>query len=96
MISKANLEFIHRGWTINFKDDTPRTPSDSLSSRLLGLILSHLKTDDFDKFLRVLKQFYLNSSKKLYASLLDWCLATAVHNPAEVKVKKEVYKHINE
>lgn len=49
-----------------------------------------------DKFLRVVKQFYINNAKKLYNSLLDWMLAYAVVNPGEVKVKKEVFKHITE
>ncbi len=44
----------------------------------------------------MLKQFYVNSAKKLYTCLLDWCLQTAVANPGEVKVKKEVFKHITE
>ena len=96
MIQKANLEFIHRGWTINFKDDTSSSDISSLSYRLRGLIISHIKTDEIDKFLRVLKQFYINNSKKLYTNLLDWMLANAVASPGDVKVKKEVFKHISE
>ena len=68
----------------------------SLADRLRGLIISHIQTDEIDKFLRVLKQFYINSSKKLYTNLLDWMLGNAVATPADVKVKKEVFKHITE
>lgn len=49
-----------------------------------------------DKFLRLLKQFYLNNAKKLYTSLIDYVLQHAIATPAEVKIKKEVFKFINE
>jgi hypothetical protein len=90
------LEFIHRGWTICFKDDATSSELTSLNERLRGLIVSHIKTEEVDKFLRVVKQFYINNAKKLYNSLLDWMLANTVVNPGEVKVKKEVFKHITE
>jgi hypothetical protein len=90
------LEFIHRGWTITFKDEANSSELTSLNERLRGLIVSHIKTEEVDKFLRVVKQFYINNAKKLYNSLLDWMLANTVANPGEVKVKKEVFKHITE
>ena len=68
----------------------------SLDERLRSLIVSYLKTDDLDKFLRLSKQLLLNTAKKLYGNLLDWILQVAVANPQEVKVKKEVFKHVNE
>ena len=90
------MEFIHRGWTITFKDEANSSELISLNERLRGLIVCHIKTEEVDKFLRVVKQFYINNAKKLYNSLLDWMLAYTVVNPGEVKVKKEVFKHITE
>ncbi len=54
------------------------------------------KTEEMDKFLRLLKQFYLNNAKKLYTQLLDFVLQQAISNPSEIKIKKEVFKFINE
>ena len=93
MIAKVNLDFIHKGWTFNLTEDRQ---SDSIYPRIKTLILSLLKTDDIEQFLRVVKQFYINNSKKIYSSLIDYIMAQAIANPADVKNKKEVFKHINE
>jgi len=68
----------------------------SLDDRLRSLVISYLKVEDLDKFLRLCKSLMLNSAKKLYGQLLDWILMVAVANPQEVKVKKEVFKQVNE
>jgi hypothetical protein len=96
IISKANLDLIHKGWTINFADS--RDYHDSLVPRIKALIMSLIKTDDFEQqFLRVLKTFYLNNSKRLYAVLLDFIVDNAMAPNSEfVKAKKDVFRHVNE
>ena len=44
--------------------------------------------------MRALKQFYLNTAKRLYSLLLDYIAGQSVSG--EVKVKKEVFKYISE
>ena len=60
--------------------------------------MSLIKTDDFEQqFLRVLKTFYLNNSKRLYAVLLDFIVDNAMAPNSEfVKAKKDVFRHVNE
>lgn len=49
-----------------------------------------------DQFLRALKLFYINNSKRLYSLLLDYILSTSVLNQSDVKFKKDVFKYISE
>lgn len=61
--------------------------------------MSLIKTDDFEhQFLRVLKTFYLNNSKRLYAVLLDFIVDKAMAPNCEfgLKAKKDVFRHVNE
>lgn len=104
VMSKVNLEFIHKGWTLNFNDCKIimlliwMLGEASLYQRIKTLIQSLLKNEEIEQqFLRVLKQFYINNGKKLYAQLLDYIMMNAVANQgAEVKSKKEVFKYVNE
>ena len=54
-----------------------------------------IKTEDMDQFLRALKLFYLNHSKKFYTLMVDYLIATAVPNQSEVRIRKEVFKFID-
>jgi hypothetical protein len=90
VVSKAGLDLIHKGWTINFQDSDP-----SLYQRVKGLILSLLRTEEIEQqFLRVVKQFYITTGKKLYEQLLEFLSLHAV--VGEIKSKKEVFKMVNE
>ncbi len=63
--------------------------------KIKNLVVSLIKTDDMDQFLRALKLFYINNSKRLYSLLTDYLLQTLVTNPLEVKAKKEVFKYVS-
>lgn len=71
VLQKANLEFIHKGWTFGFVEDknlnqTTVENNQSLYMRLKELIDCQIQTQDLDLFMRLLKQFYINNYKKLY------------------------------
>jgi hypothetical protein len=58
-------------------------------------VLSLIKIEDMDQFLRALKLFYVNTAKRFYSLLLDYVLNAAVQNMSEVKAKKEAFKYID-
>eukprot|EP00347_Sterkiella_histriomuscorum_P013600 403364097 len=91
VLSKVQLEFIHRNWTINFDDS-----NQNVFSKIKTLVISLIKIDDMDQFLRALKLFYINNSKRLYSLLLDYIQSQCVNNQQEVKFKKDVFKFISD
>jgi hypothetical protein len=46
--------------------------------KIKNLVLSLIKTDDMDQFLRALKLFYLNTSKRLYTLAIDFVISNLV------------------
>jgi len=60
------LNSIMETWTFNFESD------DSVFfQRVRNFVASLLRTREMDQFLRGLKLFFANSSKKFYGLLLD-------------------------
>ena len=53
VVSKGNLEFIHKNWTVNFTDEKSQSSSvsqemSSLYMRIKSLIVSLIKTESLD------------------------------------------------
>ena len=74
VLQRVNFNVIMNSWTVNFDADN----TSSMFVKIKNLVLSLIKTDDMDQFLRALKLFYLNTSKRLYALAIDFVLSTLV------------------
>jgi len=99
VVARVNMEFVHKGWTMNFSDKAgPNQMPDiaQVTERIKTLAGQLFRVNNNEQLLRIIKQFYINNSKKLYQSLLDFILANSIPSQAEIKVKKEVFKHLED
>lgn len=91
VLTCVNFEFVHNAWSLNFEEY-----SQSSILKMKAHVMSLIKTEDLDQFLRSLKVFYINNSKRLYSLLLDYILTNCVSNPTEIKSKKDIFRFISD